>query len=63
MPQTVVVPRGETGVDIEVKALKDAAPGRRGIQLSATADVDGFEEEQRGGRLEIEVTKVDVPKK
>ncbi len=63
LPQIVVFPRGETGMEIEVKALKDAMPGRHGIQLSGTADVDGFEEEQRGGRLEIEVTKVDVPKK
>jgi hypothetical protein len=63
MPQTAVVPRGETGVEIEVKALKDATPGRRSIQLSGTADVDGFEEEHRGGRLEIEVTKVDALKK
>jgi hypothetical protein len=63
LPQTVVVPRGETGVEIEVRALKDATPGRRSIQLSGTADVDGFEEEHRGGRLEIEVTKVDAPKK
>ncbi len=62
-PQMVVVPRGETGVDIEVKASKDAMSGRRGIQLSGTAEVDGFEEEQRSGRLEIEVTKADVPKK
>ena len=56
-PPMVVVPRGESGVDIEVKAAKDAAPGRRSIQFQATADVDGFEEEQRGTRIEIDVVK------
>jgi hypothetical protein len=63
LPQMVVVQRGETSVEIEVKASKDATPGRRSIQLSGTADVDGFEEEHRGGRVEVEVTKVEAPKK
>ena len=63
LPETVVIPRGETGVEIAVQAQKDATPGRRSIQLSGFADVDGFEEEQRGGRIEIEVPKPEVPKK
>jgi hypothetical protein len=63
LPQMVVVQRGETGVEIEVKAAKDATPGRQSVQVSGTADVDGFEEEVRGVRLELEVTKADVPKK
>jgi hypothetical protein len=62
-PPMVVVPRGESGVDIEVKAVKDAAPGRRGIEFQATADVDGFEEEQRGTRIEIDVAMRETPKK
>ena len=63
LPETVVIPRGETGVEIEVKAQKEAMPGRRSVQLSGTADVDGFEEEHRGARIEIEVPKPEVPKK
>jgi hypothetical protein len=62
-PQMVVVQRGETSVEIEVKAAKDATLGRRGVQLSGTADVDGFEEELRGVRLELDVAKVEGPKK
>ena len=63
LPETVVIPRGEMAVEIEVKAQKDATPGRRSVQLSGMADVDGFEEEYRGGRIEIEVPKPETPKK
>jgi hypothetical protein len=62
-PPVVVVPHGESVVDIEVKASKDAAPGRRSIQFQATADVDGFEEEQRGTRIDIDLVKPEAPKK
>ena len=31
--------------------------------MTATALVNGFEEEQRGGRFEIEIVKTPVPKK
>jgi hypothetical protein len=57
VPEKVVIPRGQTTVEVEVKAQTGTNPGRRSIQLSATGDVDGFEEEQRGGRIEIEVPK------
>ena len=57
LPETVVIPAGQTGVEIEVKIQADATPGRRSIVLSATADVDGFEEEHRNGRIEVEVLK------
>ena len=40
----------------------DAAPGRRSIQLAGLADVDGFEEEQRNVRIEIDVPKPETPK-
>lgn len=63
LPQTVVVPRGQASVEIEVKAKKDAAPGRRGFGVLGTADVDGFEEEHRGARVEIEATKMNTPGK
>jgi hypothetical protein len=46
-----------------VKAEAGAAPGKRSVALTATADVDGFEEEQRGGRIEIDVPNPETPKK
>jgi hypothetical protein len=62
LPETVVVPRGATEVEVEVRADATAAPGRRGVSLSSSADVDGFEEEQRG-RIEVEVAAPEKPKK
>jgi hypothetical protein len=62
-PEKVEVPRGQASVEVEVKVQEGATPGRRSIQLSGTADVDGFEEEQRGGRIEIDVPKPESPKK
>jgi hypothetical protein len=62
-PEKVVIPRGQAGVEVEVRAEAGAAPGRRSVGLSGTADVDGFEEEQRGGRFEIEIPKMETPKK
>jgi hypothetical protein len=63
LPEAVVIPAGQAEVEIEVKAETIATPGRRGIGLSATADVDGFEEEFNGGRIEIEVLNSAEPKK
>jgi hypothetical protein len=62
-PEKVTVPKGKDGVEVEVKVLPMTSPGRRGISLTATADVDGFEEEARGDRIEIEVPQPAVPKK
>jgi hypothetical protein len=62
-PEKVEVPRGQASVEVEVKVQEGTTPGRRSIQLTAAADVDGFEEEQRGGRIEIEVPKPEAPKK
>ena len=56
MPTQVVIPRGKTGVDIEVKTDANLTAGRRNINLNTTADVGGFEEEQRG-RFEVEIMK------
>ena len=61
MPLTVVIPRGKTGVDVPIKVAEDRTPGRLNINLNATADVDGFEEEQRG-RFEVDVVKTPVQK-
>jgi hypothetical protein len=63
LPEAVVIPGGQTTVEIEVKAEPTATPGRRGIGLSASADVNRFEEEVNGGRIEIEVLKPAEPKK
>jgi hypothetical protein len=63
LPEKVLIPRGQLSAEVEVKAQAGAMPGRRSIQLTATGDVDGFEEEQRGGRIEIEVPKPETPKK
>jgi hypothetical protein len=57
LPATVVIPGGQPGVDVEIKVALDQTPGRRTISLTATAVVNGFEEEQRGLRFEIEIVK------
>ncbi|MBN9118659.1 MAG: hypothetical protein J0I06_05805 [Planctomycetes bacterium] len=62
-PGTVTVPRGRASVEFEVKATADAQPRKQNWQLTATADVSGFEEELRAAPVEIEFKKVEVPKK
>jgi hypothetical protein len=62
LPEKVVIPRGQTGVDVEIKVAPDRTPGRQNINLNATAQVNGFEEEQRG-RFDVEIVKTPVPKK
>jgi hypothetical protein len=61
-PSTVVIPRGATGVDVEVKADSNLTAGKRNINLNITAQVNGFEEEQRG-RFEVEIVKLPTPNK
>ena len=63
LPEKVVIPRGKAGVDVEVKVEPDRTPGRQGINLNATGTVNGFEEELRGGRFDVEVVKPVGPKK
>ena len=55
-PDKVVVPAGKDSAEVQVRARADARPGRHGVALSGSADVDGFEEEARG-RLEVDVPK------
>ena len=62
-PEVVTIPKGRTSVEFEVKATADAQPRKQNWPFTATADVSGFEEEQRGAVVEIEIKKVDVPKK
>jgi hypothetical protein len=61
-PLTVVIPRGQTGVEVPIKVDPNRSPGRQNINLNATALVNGFEEEQRG-RFEVEIVKTAAPKK
>jgi uncharacterized membrane protein len=62
-PETVTIPKGQTVVEFTVKAHADAQPRKQNWQLTATGDVDGFEEELRAGVVEIEILKVEPPKK
>jgi hypothetical protein len=63
LPEKVVIPRGQAGVDVEIKVSPDRTPGRQSINLNSTGTVSGFEEELRGGRFEVEVVKPVMPKK
>jgi hypothetical protein len=62
-PETVVIPQGRDSVELAVAASPDAQPRRQLLNVHATGDVDGFEEEIRGQPIEIEVKKVEPPKK
>ena len=62
LPTTIVIPRGQSGVDVEMKIDANQPAGRRSINLSASADVNGLEEEQRG-RLDIDIVKTVTPTK
>ena len=62
LPEMVIIPKGQTGVDITLKVDADRTPGRHSINLSATAAVNGLEEEQRGSFI-VEIEKKAVPKK
>lgn len=62
-PETVLVPKGQTSVEIDIAVSLDAQPRKQGLTVMATGEVDGFEEEVRGSPIEIEVRKVEPPKK
>ncbi len=61
-PEKVTIPAGKDGAEIEVHVRDGTQPGRRGVRIEGTADVDGFEEEGRA-RIDIEVPRPEVPKK
>jgi hypothetical protein len=63
LPEKVVFARGQSDMEMEINVAPERTPGRQNINLSATAVVNGFEEEQRGGRFEIEVSKPAKAKK
>ncbi|MCE9531388.1 MAG: hypothetical protein K8T89_09750 [Planctomycetes bacterium] len=62
-PSMVVVPKGQNGVTIEVKADADAMPRKQALQFNSSGTVNSFEEELRGSLVEIEIRKVEPPKK
>ncbi len=62
-PETVTIPKGQSSVTFSVRAENDLQPRRQGMSIHATAEVNGFEEEIRGQPIEIEVKKVEPPKK
>jgi hypothetical protein len=62
-PESVTIPKGQSSVEFAVKAAPDAQPRKQNWQLTATADVGGFEEELRAAPVEVEVKKVEPPKK
>ncbi len=62
-PETVMVPKGQTSVEIDIAVSLDAQPRKQGLAVMAAGEVDGFEEEVRGSPIEIEVRKVEPPKK
>jgi hypothetical protein len=62
-PETVVVPKGQSGADVDVTAAADAGPRKQNLTVTATATVDGYEEEQRGTPFEVEIRKVEPPPK
>ena len=63
LPETLVIGKGQSGIDFEVPIPADANPRKIVIQAVASGYVNGYEEEVRGQLLEIEVRKPDVPKK
>jgi hypothetical protein len=62
-PETVTIPKGQNSVSFSVKVADDLSPRKQGMSIHATAEVSGFEEEIRGQPIEIEVKKVEPPKK
>lgn len=62
-PETVTLPQEKSSVEFTVKASDDPQPRRQGINIHATGEVNGFEEELRGQPIEIEVKKIEPPKK
>ncbi len=59
LPEMIVIPKGQVGVEVEIRAAKETPVGRHNLAGNSTAVVDGFEEEQRVG-IELEVRQ---PKK
>ncbi len=62
-PEVLTIAKGQTTVEFTAKATMDAQPRKQNLSVNATAEVAGFEEELRASPVEIEIKKVEVPKK
>jgi hypothetical protein len=56
LPPTLTIPRGQTFIDVPIAIPPDRTPTRYNVTWTASAEVNGFEEDQRG-RFEVEVLK------
>jgi len=56
LPGSVVVPKGASEVEIDVKAAADLKPGTYKVSLSGIARVERFQESAGGEAFEVEVT-------
>lgn len=56
LPETVTVPKGSDAVEIDIAVSPAAAARQQNLTVTATADVDGFEEEVRAS-VPVEVRK------
>jgi hypothetical protein len=63
LPASVQIPRGQAGVELEVKVPPDLAPRRLQVRATSTATVASFEEELRTTLLDIDVRKPQPAKK
>ncbi len=63
LPETLTIAKGQTSAEFTVVAAADAPLGRQAPQAHATATVAGYEEELRTTLLDVEVRKVEPPKK
>lgn len=54
-PENMVIPEGRESLEIEVATAADGKPRRERIRLTASAPVNGFQEEPRPKDLEIEI--------
>lgn len=62
LPSEIVFPAGKSSVTIPIRIDADRSAGRHNVQITATATVNGYEEEQRT-RFEIDIAKPAPPKK
>lgn len=64
LSESITLPAGQSSIEMSLQIPKTANPGKHRVDFTATALVDGFEEEERGQLPEIEVKKPEpTPKK
>jgi hypothetical protein len=60
--EAIIAAKDQTAIDVKVTALPTVTPRRTNLSITATATVDGYEEEVRVPNVEIEVKLPTVPK-